>query len=139
MIIPDDDTVPSNLEGDEIVTLEMDNVVFGNKVIVEASGFVSSSLSNTTGIFALFHVASNTCLAVIRITDIGQNDGRPFFLKGVHSSPASGLHEYSLRAGIPAGGNTKTVIFNGKGANVAFGTASSVILTATECVATLDT
>jgi hypothetical protein len=116
--IPDDDTVPTSSEGDEVLTANITPNDNSNKIAIKIDGFALSLGTGSTAIAALFR--GTTC---IRTWKFGTNGTYVNFSVSHKDSPASTSQlTYSVRIGATGSG---VIWLNGSNTTRLFGGTAS--------------
>jgi hypothetical protein len=126
-ILPADDTIPQNDEGDEYITVSITPKAIGNILIIEAQIYVAHTIT-TTRSMALFKDSDADAIAAI--AEIDDAD------RAVHLNLQTEISVASLSAitfKIRAGGAVSgTTTFNGSAGSVLYGGVSNSYIKVTE-------
>ncbi len=127
-LIPNDDTIPQNTEGNEYMTLSITPKSATNILVISVKAFLSNSTANRWLIGALFKDTTADALAVGVTHE--ETAAAPTVVSVRHAmvSGSTSSMTFKLRAGSQAAG---TVTFNGTGGARLFGaiTKSSIVIT----------
>lgn len=126
-LIPYDDTIPQNTEGDEYMTLAITPKSATNILIIEAIAHLANSAANQRLIAALFQDATTNALAVGTTAEVTANVIDPIFIRHKMTSGTASATTFKVRAGA---NNAGTTTLNGDGGNRRFGgiTLSSITI-----------
>lgn len=132
-IIPRDNTIPQNTEGDQYMTLAITPTSATNKLIIETMSYLSSSANNATIAAALFQDTTANALAA---DDGFQPAATGAVLVPVYHSMVAGTvasTTFKIRAGAHTAGTTS---FNTSGAVTApiYGATTKSFMRITEVV-----
>jgi len=125
--IPEDDTIPQNTEGTEVMTLAITPTSATSKLHIFANMFGSHSASTRTGI-ALFVDTTADALAFTDSANGGATTMMNTYLQHVLTSGSTSARTYKIRMGGMA--SSGTLSFNGQAGARKFGTVpkSSIII-----------
>ena len=129
-VMADDDTIPQNTEGNEVLTATITPVSATNRLFITANVFHSAALTACNIITALFQ--DTTANALAAVAQEKPNDANAPFLTTLTHEMAAGTTSattFKIRAGANGGG---TWTLNGWGAARRFGGVASTTLTITE-------
>lgn len=128
-VIPDDDTIPQNTEGDEYITLAITPKSASNKLIIEFLGYFAHSV-NLNGVgCALFQDSTVGAIAAIRQNLVnGGGMGSMVSLRHIMIAGTTSPTTFKIRVGGALG----TVTFNGDGGARKYGGAISSGIKITE-------
>jgi hypothetical protein len=109
-VIPWDDTIPQNTEGDQYMTLAITPTSATNKLIIVANVVLGWSSATTSKIVALFQ--DTTASALAAVSDFGGNSGFTDTTTLIHYMTAGTTSSttFKIRAGS---GDAGTTTFNG--------------------------
>ena len=130
-VMPVDDTIPQNTEGDEYMTLAITPKATTNILIIDISCSFTSNTGSTQVSGALFQdttvnaLAANACLYQAAASDINNT----FFLRHTMAAGTTSATTFKFRAG-PAG--AATITMNGTGGARLFGGVMASSITITE-------
>ena len=133
--IPDDDTIPQNTEGSEIVAASITPQSTSSKILIIFTGQVSmdaASGGSPKGAIALFKDSDASALnaeQLLAVTSIQQLDAS---LTLLHSPSTTSSVTYKIRAGRSGGTSGIGIRFNGSTTGRKFGGASAAVLTLIE-------
>lgn len=118
-VIPDDDTIPQNTEGDEYFTVTITPTNSSNKLVIDATVNIASTVGNQL-IIALFQDSTANALAVG--VNRWQTTGKlqQVSLKYTMTAGTTSATTFKIRAGASAAGTTT---INGEGGSRKFGGA----------------
>jgi len=117
--IPQDDTIPQNVEGDEYISVSITPVNANNKLLVEFEGIFSGSAAGVFITAALFQDSVADALAATIVASSNVNQAAPTRL--LHTMLAGGTSATTFK--IRAGGEAATTVtFNGQAGTRIFGT-----------------
>jgi len=126
-VFPEDDTIPQNTEGTEVMTLAITPVSATSKLHIFVNAFGSHSASTRTGI-ALFVDSTANALAFSCSANAGATTMMGASLNYILTSASTDARTYKIRmAGMQSSG---TLSFNGQGGSRKFGgvASSSIII-----------
>ncbi len=125
--IPEDDTIPQNTEGTEVMTLAITPVSATSKLHIFANMFGSHTASSRTGI-ALFVDTTSNALSFTDSANGGATTMMNTYLQHVLTSGSTSARTYKIRMGGMQ--NSGTLSFNGQAGGRMFGTVpkSSIII-----------
>jgi hypothetical protein len=125
--IPQDDTIPQNTEGTEILTASITLKAAANRVRVRFSGVAYTGTDDISAIVsALFLNSGADALAVCFWRESGDSAADhiwPMVIDFEHAPGSVGPHTYKIRAGPPSG----SMRFNGNSGRL-YGGASRAVL-----------
>lgn len=126
-VMPYDDSIPRNDEGDEYMTLAITPTSATNKLRIDVV-FMGTTVNPRTLVVALFQDATANALAAIAETIANSGTNALKFTHYMTAGTAS-VTTFKVRAGLQSGGETLT--FNGEGGNRKLGgvLASSITIT----------
>jgi len=127
--IPDDNTIPQNTEGDEVMTLAITPTNASNNLIIDVYiGMMDSPISSNPAI-ALFQDSIVDALSVSKVitSSVGLTQGGT--LKYIMPAGTTSEIIFKVRIGLTAGG---TLYFNRNNTGELFGIASRSYITITE-------
>lgn len=126
-VLPLDDTIPQNTEGDEYMSLAITPKSASSTLIIQANLFLSHNNDRRVSM-ALFRDSGADALAAVTSSAQAAGDARQVTLIHRMASPGTGSTTFKLRAGGPSAGTTT---FNGVGGARLFGgvASSSVVIT----------
>ena len=130
--IPQDNTVPQNTEGAELITLAYTPTNSANTLEIEFTTSFTDVASGTKGTFALFQDSDANALRAGQINSNGGGSGQSFVMKYVVAAGSTSARTYKIRFG-GAGGNVMAV--NGTSAAAQLGGTAASILKITEYAA----
>lgn len=127
-VIPHDDTIPQNTEGDQYMTITITPKSTTDTLVIDAVIYLSNSAATQNLIAALFQDSTANALAAV---DSFQASGAAELMIPLKHTMAAGTTSsttFKIRAG---GGSAGTTTFNGDGASRFFGaiTKSSIAIT----------
>ena len=125
--IPEDDTIPQNTEGTEVMTLAITPTSATSKLHIFANMFGSHTASTRNGI-ALFVDTTAGALAFTDSANGGATTMMNTYLQHVLTSGSTSARTYKIRMGGMA--SSGTLSFNGQSGSRMFGTVpkSSIII-----------
>lgn len=131
-LVPVDDTIPQNTEGDEYMTLAVTPTSATNKLRIEV--VFNGASGNTTDwvTAALFQDATANALAVSAFFQNGTNEFRPIVFSHTMTAGTTSATTFKVRAGPRDAG--ATVTFNGVSGGRLFGGVIASSITITEYV-----
>ena len=131
-LIPSDDTIPQNSEGNEYMTLSVTPTASANKLMIETVVQVSSSAAGGRMMAALFQDSTANALAVSTQGFVDAN--KPMMLSFTHymTSGTTSATTFKVRVGASVAGTTT---FNGASGARLYGGVSSSSITITEIAA----
>lgn len=129
-VIPHDDTIPQNTEGDEYMTLAITPTDAGNKLKIEVIAFISCSGSSAVVALALFQDSTADALAAIATTLPTATGGQPIQLTHYMTAGTTSATTFKVRIGP----NATTITFNGQSGSRRFGGVCASSITITEIV-----
>ena len=99
-VIPFDDTIPQNDEGDEILTLSITPTNASNKLLIEATIFAGIAAASTIHTLVLFQDSTASALAAIAQNIAGANrNSRTHLLRHEMSAGTTSSTTFKIRAG----------------------------------------
>ena len=128
-VMPFDDTIPQNTEGDQYLNQTITPKDANNILIIEAKLMVAHSVSSVEMSIALFQDAIANALCAISQHLTGVNDHAEISLRYVVAADSTSLREYKIRAG---GNSAGTTTVNGITGTRRFGGITISSLTITE-------
>lgn len=117
--IPQDDTIPQNVEGDEYISVSITPVNANNKLIIEFEGLFSGSAAGVFVTAALFQDGVADALAATIVASSNVNQAAPTKLSHTMLAGGTSAITFKIRAGGEA---ATTVTFNGQAGTRVFGT-----------------
>ena len=132
-VMPADDTIPQNTEGDQYMTLAITPTNASNKLRIDVVAHVACDTSSRNIAVALFQDSTANALAV---TDSPVLGGGANFMRSVNfthymTAGTTSATTFKVRAGVETSG---TVTFNGAGASRFYGGVFASSITITEIV-----
>lgn len=126
-VLPIDDTIPQNTEGDQYMSLAITPKNSSNILVIEIVALVSPSIAVTVG-GALFQDTTANALAAIAIYEAAVSGTSIITLRHIMSAGTTSSTTFKFRAGV---GSAGTLTFNGAGGARLFGgvAASSILIT----------
>lgn len=131
-LLPADDTIPQNNEGNEYMTLAITPTSATNKLKIDVVMYLSSDTAARHFSVALFQDATASALAAMQETEAGVNYGHNIKFTHYMTSGTASETTFKVRAGPH---NTATLTFNGLAAGRGFGGVMSSSITITEIAA----
>lgn len=128
-VIPDDDTIPQNTEGDEYMTLAITPKSTTNKLLIEVECQLANNATTNVLIGALFQDSTAGALATATVFAGFQNRAETLVLKYYMTAGTVSATTFKLRAG---GVSASTSTFNGTSGGRKFGGVSASNITITE-------
>lgn len=128
-IIPQDDTIPQNTEGTQIITSSITPIFTASRILVRFQGQWAPGVANVTTSAALFRDAAASSLCAVAVSQSGGNFCTPIAFEYLDSPSSISLLTYNVRVG-PA--SAVTIRFNGSTASRQFGGVSRTTLTLQE-------
>ena len=128
-IVPQDDTIPQNTEGDEYMTLAITPTNASNKLVIEVVGCFSSSAAQTALGMALFQDSVSDALAISTSEISAASRTDTIYLKYEMVAGTTDPITFKMRAG---GGLAGTTTFNGSGGTREYGGIMSSCMRITE-------
>lgn len=122
-VIPDDDTIPTSTEGDQILSVSITPKTTTNKLRCRFSGFGAPAASSYNMIAAMFQ--GTTCIDVSAISPTIANHRMNFAMEAEYTPGVTSSQTISVRVGPGAAG---TVRMNGNTAGRFFGGAANATL-----------
>lgn len=111
-IMPTDDTIPQNTEGDQYMSLAITPTNASNILHIEVAAFISSSFAGAVaGACALFQDSTANALACVEVTLGGQYYTVPFYFHWTMVAGTTSATTFKVRAGTNSAGTTT---FNGQ-------------------------
>lgn len=126
-VIPLDDTVPTNTEGDEVLSQAITLSNAANRVFVEFSGWGATSAGSNALSYAIFR--GSTCIQSGYTVVITANFPVPIGGAILETPGSVGPHTYSVRVGPSGAVNAR---LNGSAVGRAYGGSAKATLTLTE-------
>lgn len=117
-VIPYDDTIPQNTEGDQYLSLAITPLSTTNKLIIEGIVNVANSAANQRMIAAIFQDAIASAIGVSTTVNITANTGVPVYVYASMAAGTTSATTFKIRAGANGAGTTT---FNGDSAARKFG------------------
>ena len=109
-VMPYDDTIPQNTEGDEYMTLAITPTSATNKLLIEVTGYFTINFSAVM-IGALFQDSTANALAACVHGNAGNGYDHPLIIRHFMTSGTTSSTTFKFRAGPSL--TSKTVTFNG--------------------------
>ena len=131
-IVPNDDTIPQNTEGDQYMTLAITPKSATNKLIIEVSCPMAISIASNHVVGALFQDSTAGALAATLYFIGSANTVEPFVLTHTMTSGTTSATTFKFRAGPETAG---TMTVNGLSAARKLGGVSAATIKITEVVA----
>ena len=116
-IIPQDDTIPQNTEGTELLTASITPKLSTNIIRVRFFSVITLSAINT-GVGALFKDSGANALAACQFTSPIGNYLGPLYMEYEESAANTSARTYKIRVGP---GSTATLYINGNSSSRIFG------------------
>jgi len=116
-VLPYDDTIPQNTEGNEYMTLAITPTNSGSTLEIDVEWIGCSSVTNNIGV-ALFQDSTANALSVVQSLNANSVSLLPIPLKHVMTAGTTSATTFKVRAG---GGSAGTTTFNGVGGARYFG------------------
>lgn len=130
-LIPSDDTIPQNTEGDEVITLTITPKASGNALIIEVVVMMSSATAGTQAVAALFQDSTANALAVM-VGDADSANALTIAFKHKMTAGITSATTFKVRIGQTTAG---TLRFNGVSGARLFGGVAASSITIIEVVA----
>lgn len=127
-VIPIDDTIPQNTEGDQYMSVTITPSSSSSKLIIDVIALVSPSIAITVG-GAIFQDSTANALCAMATYEPAISGTTTLVLKHIMTSGTTSATTFKFRAGC---GSSGTLTFNGAGGGRLFGgisTISSMIVT----------
>lgn len=132
-IIPDDDTIPQNNEGNEFMTLAITPKNSSNILVFDIVLKIGSNTAgNNNMTAALFQDSTANALAAINWRNTVSNGGNSSFFRHTMTAGTTSATTFKIRAGGAAAGTTT---FNGEGSSRQLGGVMASSITITEYAA----
>jgi hypothetical protein len=128
-IMPVDDTIPQNTEGDEYITLSITPKATTNKLVVEAIVLAAHSASASVIVSALFQDSTANSLAVVAERMAGADQITTLALRHELTAGTTSSTTFKIRIGSNLAGTTT---FNGQAGARLFGGVAASSITITE-------
>ena len=129
-LIPIDDTIPQNNEGDEYMTLAITPKNANNKLVIDVVVNLSNSATpNYLLIAALFQDSTANALVTVATQAVAANGLAQLTFRHVMTANTTSSTTFKVRAGSHTAGTTT---FNGQGGNRRFGGVMPSSITITE-------
>lgn len=129
--IPYDDTIPQSSEGDQYMSQAITPLSSTNRLIIEATVFVASSVANNM-VVTLFQDSGTNAIAVASNLEQTGNGQMTIPIRFEMAAGTTSSTTFKIRAG---GNNAGTTTFNGASGGRLFGTAPKSNITITEVTA----
>lgn len=127
-VLPTDDTIPQNTEGDEFMTVSITPNNASNKLIIEVQASLSNSVSGNDMVMALFQDSTaNALTAITEALSTGNGQGH-LNIKYEMTAGTISLTTFKMRAGTSSG----TTTFNGAGGTRRMGGVMNSYIKVTE-------
>lgn len=127
-VLPVDDTIPQNTEGDQYLTCAITPKSTTNVLVIEATFFGAGSVAGWIS-GALFQGTTANALAASTQYQATANGGANIKVKHVMTAGTTSSTTFKLRAGLNGAG---TFTFNGESTNRQFGAIPKSFITITE-------
>lgn len=131
-VIPLDDTIPQNTEGDEYMTLSITPTSTSNKLKIEVVAFLTSLAANWL-IAALFKDSDANALAAFANYQTVATAGCPVSFTHYMTAPSTSAITFKVRCGRDASAGS-TITFNGQSSARKFGGVMASSITISEIV-----
>lgn len=133
-VIPKDDTIPQNTEGDEYMTLAITPTNASNKLIIIAEFYGSVAVDGASTVVALFQDSTANALAAVdaRLNFATNPSTSPMILRHFMTAGTASATTFKVRAGSSA---AATTTFNGQSAGRLFGGVAASSITILEVAA----
>lgn len=128
-LIPNDDTIPQNTEGDEYITQAITPKATTNKLVIEAIMWVSHSVTNAQVFAALFQDTTASALSSSNWTEPVATGPGMTIVKHIMDAGTTSSTTFKVRIGGNVAGTT---VLNGQGANRQHGAIPKSSITITE-------
>lgn len=130
-VMPKDDTIPQNTEGDEYMTLTITPKSATNKLLIQVIALVAISTNPNDISGALFQDSTASAIAAIAVDTVATNS--PYIITFNHfmTTGTTSATTFKLRMGAV---NSGTLTFNGDSGARLFGGVSASSITITEVV-----
>jgi hypothetical protein len=128
-IMPNDDTIPQNTEGGEVMTLAITPTSATNKLLIEAVTYMTKDTSDQAGVTALFQDTTAGALAAAGTTPSTANNMTTCYITHYMTAGTTSATTFKLRGGSA---NAGTVTWNGQSGGRYFGGVSATRMTITE-------
>lgn len=128
-VLPDDDTIPQNTEGDQYMSLAITPTSATNILLIDVvAAYVDSSAGGNRMTMALFQDSTANALAASALQQGSSTASTQMFLRHTMVAGTTSATTFKMRMGLAAGGTTT---FNGAGGARKFGgvAASSIVIT----------
>lgn len=129
-IIPYDDTVPQNTEGDEYMTQVITPKASTNLLVIEVVAYLSGSAASKFLNVALFQDSTTGALAAVAHYNLTATEAEPIKLTYTMTAGTTSSTTFKIRAG--ADSTTSTTTFNGSSGGRKFGAIPKSNITITE-------
>jgi len=126
--IPNDDTIPQNTEGAELITVAITPTNASNRLRIEANIPVLSPSGGLYATAAIFQDTTADALAASLVYCTGSDNSEPMILFHEMAAGTTSATTFKLRVGPTSG----TLYFNGTSAGRRFGGVSAVRIRVTE-------
>lgn len=127
-VLPLDDTIPQNTEGDQYLTLAITPTSVSNKIKVEFSAFAADSVIAWITV-ALYRDSVANALGATAVYSGTANAGIHTILDFIETAPSTSAITYKIRIGTSSAG---TITLNGSAGGRFFGGVAAATLTITE-------
>jgi len=113
-VMPSDDTIPQNTEGDEVLTVTITPVSATSQLEIQFMTSISQTNSNTSTLvtYALFQDATLNALTAQSALVGDSTSSTNFYLSYIMTSGTTSATTFKIRVG--AGDGTSTVMINGR-------------------------
>ena len=128
-ILPGDDTIPQNTEGDEYMTLAITPTSATNKLKIEVVCVFASNTAGRTMDIALFQDSTAGALAAVTTSLFNSNRARAIHFAHFMTTGTTSATTFKVRAGQ---NSTGTTTFNGSNGARLFGGVMASSITITE-------
>lgn len=131
-VMPSDDSIPQNTEGDEYMTLAITPTSATNKLKIDVVWHGDSSGAQDCMTVALFQDTTANALACVGQYTTGENDNMTIVFSHYMTAGTTDETTFKVRAGLAQAGTTT---FNGRSSSRLYGGISASSITITEIAA----
>lgn len=127
-VIPNDDTIPQNSEGDQYMSLSVTPKSATNILVIDVVCTLATSAASNVGLTAaLFQDSTANALSASKVGTSGQNIATTVCFRHIMTSGTAVATTFKVRGG---GGNVGTTTFNGESGSQRYGgvMASSIMI-----------
>ena len=128
-IIPNDDSIPQNSEGDQYMTLSVTPTSATNDLIITVGAIAAFSASNAQITMALFQDSTADALSASCQREVNANDKNTLTMQYFMAAGTTSSTTFKIRIGAESSGTTT---FNGHGGSRKFGGVANSFITIQE-------